>query len=149
MKLATSDTSPEGAATPPSWRRIVRALFIAVPLTLAVVMIGYAVATVFHPGPTLTFVGTTPSPLRAGQPATLTVHIVPGARCQIVVFYESATSYERRPNLQGLQVADAAGMVQWHWQIPQRIAAGPVDAAVTCAINGTTVTGEHSYGIAP
>jgi endonuclease YncB( thermonuclease family) len=77
------------------------------------------------------------SPVKAGEEAVLKAHTLPGARCQIDVYYPSGAS-----SAKGLvtRTADKYGSVAWTWTVSQKTTPGNWKIVVQAALNGQTVT---------
>ena len=77
------------------------------------------------------------SPIGKGYTATLQANTVPGAYCNITVYYKSGPS-----GASGLypKEADSEGNVSWSWKVGTRTTPGSWRIVVTGSLGGETVS---------
>lgn len=84
------------------------------------------------------------SPVSPGANATLVAQTVPGANCDIDVYYKSGAS-----TAQGLyaKTADSSGRVSWTWKVGTRTTPGNWQIVVKASYGGKTVTQSTSFTV--
>lgn len=82
------------------------------------------------------------SPAGRGSDASITIQTIPGASCDITVFYKSGPS-----TAAGLypQRADNRGLVTWIWRVGTRTTPGRWPIVVNCSSGGRQGTLEVSF----
>jgi hypothetical protein len=84
------------------------------------------------------------SPVSPGANATLVAQTVPGANCDIDVYYKSGAS-----TAQGLyaKTADSSGRVSWTWKVGTRTTSGNWQIVVKASYGGKTITQSTSFTV--
>jgi competence protein ComEC len=84
------------------------------------------------------------NPVDAGSFATLQARTLPGADCDIAVYYKSGASVA-----QGLNPKNAGsdGMVSWTWKVGSRTSSGSWRIVVMASLNGQSITQETHFTV--
>ena len=84
------------------------------------------------------------SPVSSGSNATLVAQTIPGAECDITVYYKSGAS-----TASGLypKTADSSGRVSWTWKVGTRTTPGSWQIVVEASSGGRTCTQSTYFAV--